>query len=158
MFLRIQIQMQLRAIFAFWSDLNWNQWHPLYASIHLFTGFEKIARLLIKKGANVNAVNEDKFSALVIAAYRGETIWIYSANFMFNFTAWKVEINDFDVMAQVMRILYACLLKMVRTWMLSIRMEMEHCCKLQWKVFVKMWNLIEKEHLEKDHDSIFRSW
>lgn len=39
--------------------------------MHLFLGFEKIVRILINKGANVDAVNEDKDSALTIAAKKG---------------------------------------------------------------------------------------
>lgn len=50
-----------------------------FAFIHLFVGFERIVQMLIKKGANLNAVNEDKFSALVIAAFRGNILNMFNS-------------------------------------------------------------------------------
>lgn len=43
-----------------------------------FTGSMKIVQMLIEKGANVNAVNEDHNSALMYAALNGITLEIYS--------------------------------------------------------------------------------
>lgn len=45
--------------------------HLYFLGIHLFLGFEEITRMLIEKGANVNAVNEDNNSALVLAIVEG---------------------------------------------------------------------------------------
>ena len=42
-------------------------------SSNLFTGNEKMVKMLIDKGANVNAANENKNSALIFAALRGNT-------------------------------------------------------------------------------------
>lgn len=44
----------------------------------LFIGLEKIAQILIENGAMVNAVNQDKNSALNIAALKG-----YISNYMY---------------------------------------------------------------------------
>lgn len=46
----------------------------LFYSSHSFLGFEKIVRMLFGKGANVNAVSEDKYSALIIAAHEGNIL------------------------------------------------------------------------------------
>lgn len=40
--------------------------------IHSIIGFETIVQMLIEKGANVNAVNEDNNSALIYAALEGK--------------------------------------------------------------------------------------
>lgn len=42
-------------------------------SSRIFIGFEKIARMIIEKGANVNVVNQSKETALVLAAKTGDT-------------------------------------------------------------------------------------
>lgn len=42
--------------------------------IHLFIGFEKIVKILIEKDANVNAVNENNISAVLIAINKGKII------------------------------------------------------------------------------------
>lgn len=41
-------------------------------------GFEKIGRMLIEKGANVNAVNKNNDSALLIAAFKGKLSFLNS--------------------------------------------------------------------------------
>lgn len=46
----------------------------LYAICHLFIGSAKIVKLLIEKGANVNAVTEDKNSALILAVLNGNIL------------------------------------------------------------------------------------
>lgn len=44
------------------------------SAVHSFIGFEKIVQMLIEKGADVNAVNEDNFSAIIYAANRGNNV------------------------------------------------------------------------------------
>lgn len=39
--------------------------------IFLFIGLGKIAQILVKKGANVHVFADDKLSALIAAAYKG---------------------------------------------------------------------------------------
>lgn len=41
--------------------------------IRSFIGFEKIVQMLLEKGADVNAVSDDKYPALFIAADNGNT-------------------------------------------------------------------------------------
>lgn len=41
--------------------------------IHSFVGLEKVARMFIEKGANVNAVNDKNDSALILAVWNGKT-------------------------------------------------------------------------------------
>lgn len=41
--------------------------------IHLIIGFERIVEMLIEKGANINAVNRDNNSALILAAKNSNT-------------------------------------------------------------------------------------
>lgn len=45
--------------------------HFLYKNS--FEGFGKIVRMLIEKGAEINAVNINKNSALILAALKGNT-------------------------------------------------------------------------------------
>lgn len=40
--------------------------------IYSFVGYEKIAKMLIEKGANINAVNEDNNSPLLWAVFAGD--------------------------------------------------------------------------------------
>ena len=39
--------------------------------MHLFKGYDKIAEMLIKNGANVDSINDKKNSVLMIAAWNG---------------------------------------------------------------------------------------
>lgn len=41
-------------------------------SVDFFVGFERIVQILIEKDANVNAVNEKEYSAIVSAAEKGK--------------------------------------------------------------------------------------
>lgn len=42
--------------------------------IRSFLGFEKIVQMLIDRGANVNAVDEDNTSAIIFAANKGRVL------------------------------------------------------------------------------------
>lgn len=45
---------------------------PLKLSVSSFyVGFKEIAELLIRKGADINVVGQDGFTALTLAAFRG---------------------------------------------------------------------------------------
>lgn len=50
----------------------------------LFLGFDKIARMLIEKGANVNAADDNNLSVLMYAALNGETIAYFFMEFSCN--------------------------------------------------------------------------
>lgn len=93
---------------------------------HLFSGFEKIVRLLIDKGVNVNALNKANNSALIFAIANGkfikqtcsfEAFWISTFNFRFK----PNEFNS-NSYAQDMWIMCGCSWKMEQILMLSTRL------------------------------------
>lgn len=56
--------------------------HFIFSS---FTGFEKIVQLLIERGANVNAIDGNSDSALIIAANKGNISNIFDYIIGFDF-------------------------------------------------------------------------
>lgn len=48
--------------------------HNTFIIYLLYIGLEKIVQILIAKGANVNVVEENNFSALFIASYKGNVL------------------------------------------------------------------------------------
>lgn len=46
-------------------------------SIHSIIGFDKMVQVLIEKGANINAVNENNNSAVILATLNGKISILY---------------------------------------------------------------------------------
>lgn len=53
-------------------------------SIHWILGFTRIVQVLIERGANLNAVNENNDSALNIAAFKGKVVFPNPIEFILN--------------------------------------------------------------------------
>lgn len=64
------------------SCLVYIQLHLCY---HPFTGFEKIVQMLIDRGAGVNAVTDDKNSALIFASSNGNILKIFNCGYRITF-------------------------------------------------------------------------
>lgn len=67
--------------------------HPIIPSIYSFIGYEKIVQMLIEKRVNINAVDDDNTSALMLAAVHGNTQNIFDCNKI----SLLIIINQFNI-------------------------------------------------------------